>query len=204
MTNPQNQLDQIYNSYLNSICPLITIYEVLAGNCPVAIMNEIRALFTHLARDYTTKEPDIKEKEIHSAQRHLERILRDCFKYVCLAYEDQYREFILTYAHIDLTRVDNGDFLPVFKSCYTEAKNLFLEARKLEHCNTDDIAIRNAYELAFVAYTKMYALISGNNISKFVHIRRKMAIREKLNYGIGILGLIGSLITIYSFLFSGN
>jgi len=165
----------IYETYLEVVCPLITTYEVLTGEYPAPIANEIRAIFTHLAR-YNQSDLMVshRQREFRNARRHLERVLRDCFKYVCIAYDDAYKDFTRIYCRIDLNSVDNGNFLPQLSRAYANARNSFIEARHLECVNREDSEVLNLYQNAMIAYEKVYNLISGQNIVKFVCLKRKM------------------------------
>ncbi len=48
----EQQITNIYKSYLNDIAPFIILIETLDSEYPAEIMNEIRAVFTHLSRYY--------------------------------------------------------------------------------------------------------------------------------------------------------
>ena len=49
------RLAVIYETYLSIISPFIIQLETLDGEFPVEILNEIRSIFTHLARCYSTE-----------------------------------------------------------------------------------------------------------------------------------------------------
>lgn len=84
---------KIFSDYLNIVTPLITRYEVLSNTFPIGILNEMRAIFTHLAKANEASESN-KEKEINKACGHLTRMIRDAYKYNCLALENKYSQFV--------------------------------------------------------------------------------------------------------------
>ena len=93
----KERIKKIYEDYLNLIVPLIEQYEVLENEFPVGVLNEIRALFTHMAKASNTQ-GKICSKEVGKAEGHITRLLRDCYKYNCVALEKKYREYISSLA----------------------------------------------------------------------------------------------------------
>ena len=86
-----SRLSAIYETYLSVISPFIIQLEALDGEFPVEILNEIRSIFTHLARCNSTEKEQIYEENIIKAERHVKRAVLDCFKYLCVAYNiDRY------------------------------------------------------------------------------------------------------------------
>lgn len=192
----QEAIESIYHRYLTEIQPLIVTYEALDGRFPVAVLNEIRAVFTHLARCYEHGRNE--SEQLKNAERHLERVHRDCFKYLCIAYTDEYKEFMRTYRCVDLSLIDNGDFLPRFSKKYSEAKNLLIEAKKLESLNEDDILILEAYEKAANEYTEFYEMISGENLAKFIKLKRKTRFKRFIEAVGLVIGIPASIKGLFS------
>ena len=191
----------IYETYLEVVCPLVTTYEVLTGEYPVPIANEIRAIFTHLARcNRSDSSVSYRQKESRNARRHLQRVLRDCFKYVCIAYDDAYKEFSRLYCRVDLTTVDNGNFLPELSAAYAKARNSFIAARHEECAIRDDLKVLNLYQDAMIAYEKVYNLISGQNLEKFVRLKRRRFWSEVIKTFFAVIGVAASIITIFQFI----
>ena len=87
----KERIQKIYSEYLNSITPLIERYEIFENKYPVGIFNEIRALFTHIAKAENMS-GDERTREINKAESHVTRLLRDCYKYNCVALENKYIE----------------------------------------------------------------------------------------------------------------
>lgn len=93
MDNLASRYKKIYSEYLETVAPLIIRYETLVNKFPIGILNEIRAVFGHLAKYNVSEQEETKEKELSKAENHFTRLKRDCYKYLCMAYEDKYKEF---------------------------------------------------------------------------------------------------------------
>ena len=106
-----SRLSAIYETYLSVISPFIIQLEALDGEFPVEILNEIRSIFTHLARCNSTEKEQIYEENIIKAERHVKRAVLDCFKYLCVAYDEYFRRFTKLNRNVDLSFVDNGHFI---------------------------------------------------------------------------------------------
>ncbi len=119
---------EIYQTYQEVIAPLILTIEVVDGEFPIEILNEIRSIFTHLSR-YKLQN---SEKDLASAQRHVKRAVLDCYKYLCVSYFEEVKRFRHEHKGIDLTLADNGNFLPTLDEKEKQAKQLLLEAKKFE------------------------------------------------------------------------
>lgn len=87
-------MNKIYHEicfdYLNKVCESVSTYETLETTFPLGVLNEIRNLFTHLAKSEISEDSNEKNKEMENAQKHLKRAIRDSYKYNCLAYEKLY------------------------------------------------------------------------------------------------------------------
>lgn len=67
------RIESIYSSYLNVISPYIIQLEILDGEFPVEILNEIRSIFTHISRCYNTSDEKVIQSNIEKAERHVKR-----------------------------------------------------------------------------------------------------------------------------------
>lgn len=132
----EERVNKIYSKYINIITEQINRYETLMNSFPIGILNEIRAVFTHLARASFLSD-GAKEKQIEKAEGHITRAIRDCYKYNCLAIEDKYKEFM------SLKAVSEEDRLYVF-SLHEKAIDALFLARRMENSidsynNSDEI-----------------------------------------------------------------
>jgi hypothetical protein len=195
----------ICKTYIEVICPLILQYETLANRFPAEILNEIRAILTHLSKYKLSDNASVKEKNLAKAEGHIKRSRLDCYKYICTAYEDEYSKFDKMYENTDLSFVDNGEFLPRLLEARKNAVQLLLDARKtdLSIDSDDETNIGEAYEKydkAYVAYSSVYNLIN-DSYKKLENLKRKAVNKNKkaiafgiIGWIIGILGIIISII----------
>lgn len=196
----------IYQTYLNTIAPFIIQLETLDGEFPVEILNEIRAIFTHLARCSISDSISVKRDNIYKAERHVKRAILDCFKYMCVAYDDQYRDFEQLYKNIDLSVIDNGDFLPSLCKKRKLAIDYIKTARETELKSEDVDSSFSAFELAYNAYTDVYNFIKETE-EKLIRVKTKAIKKERWRRILDISGLVGTVfgivgvvLTIISFL----
>ena len=139
----------IYDAYLSVISPFIIQLETLDGEFPVEILNEIRSIFTHLARCSVTDKDIVYEENIAKAERHVKRAILDCFKYLCVAYDEYFRRFSKINRNVDLSFVDNGKFLHELNRLHIEAVNnkTFAQKKELTTENIEDVF--DDYEKAY-------------------------------------------------------
>jgi len=194
LSTEEERTRNIYRTYIEVFCPCILQYEVLGNSFPIGILNEIRAIFTHLSKYNLSDDASIKERNLSKAEGHIKRSILDCYKYICIAYEDEYIRFDKRYKNIDLSFVDNGEFLPKLIEAVNNAKHLLIEARKTDSfINSDDEANTDEaykkYEKAFDAYSSVYKLITDSFI-KFENLKRKTVTKNTISIAIGILGLV--------------
>jgi len=198
----EERVNDIYKTYINVVSPYILEYELLGNTFPIEILNEVRAVFTHLSKYYLSDDNSIKEKNISKAEGHIKRSILDCYKYICMAYEDKYTEFKKDYSRVDLSFVDNGDFLPKLLEARKNAINLMKEARKTDllitsddEAGSDEAYIK--YEKAFVAYSLVYELID-NSYKKMENLKKKAVFKDIISVSGWIIGIIGIILTIIS------
>lgn len=190
---------KIYDTYINIIAPFILQLESLDGEFPVEILNEVRAIFTHISRCCLSKTSEFYEDNIVKAERHIKRAILDCHKYMCIAYDEHYRQFDRLYKSVDLSVVDNGDFLIDLCQKRKRAVQLLQSAKHLELNGADDNDIYNCYSDTYNAYSDVYNLIE-NSYDKLEKAKRR-ANRKDIIAIIGfVIGFIGTFFSIISFL----
>jgi len=196
---------EIYKTYIDVICPYILEYELLTNEFPVEILNEIRAIFTHLSKFYLSESDVIKEKNISKAEGHIKRSLLDCYKYLCMVYDDEYKRFEKMYSRIDLSLVDNGEFLPKINESRQRAIVLMKNARKSDLAvdSDDEVNCEEAYkkyEGAFIAYSSVKELLD-NSHKKLDYLKKKVVIKDFFSISGWVIGIIGIILTIIAFIF---
>lgn len=90
---------------------------------PIEILNEVRAIMSHIAKCYEITNEELIQKNIGKAKSHMKRCVLDCYKYLCLAYSDYYENFVHKYRFTDLTVVDNGEFWSDLCETVSKAKS---------------------------------------------------------------------------------
>ena len=200
MSTTEERVKDIYKNYIEIICPYIIQCELLDNEFPIEILNEIRAIFTHLSKYYISDDISIKGKNLSKAESHIKRAILDCYKYLCYAYEDKYKEFEITYKKVDLSLIDNGEFLPKVIEGHKEALALMLDARKSDlvinsddETNVDDSYKK--YESAFNKYSSVYEFINSS-YKKLESLRKRFVLKDVFAIGGWIIGIIGILISI--------
>jgi hypothetical protein len=154
-------LASLYDEYNQTLKPLIASYEAREEKFPLPIYNEIRAFNDHVARCYhaNTKPGEI-DGELKKAERHIHRLVFDCFKYLNVSLNDYIRKFERQTRRVDLTKINNGEFYLKYKQLLDDAIKCVREAKKIESTNRQN-AFDN-YEKAFNTYCELEELIQDN------------------------------------------
>lgn len=189
---------EIYETYVKIISPFIIQLETLDGEFPVEILNEIRSIFTHISRCCLDGTPEVYEDNITKAERHVKRAILDCYKHVCVAYDEEYKRFDRLYKNVDLSVVDNGDFLTDLCLKRKLAVQRLQEAKRLEVSHGADEEVYARYAEAYDAYSDVYNLIDGSH-SKLEKARRRASKRDIFAGVFGVFGVVGTIFTILSF-----
>lgn len=140
---------EIYTKYQEIICPCIVELEVRDGEYPIEILNEIRAILTHLSRFKLQN----KESDLFSADNHVKRAILDCYKYLCVSIAENITKFRQNYRKVDLKLANNGIFLPELDRLENQAKDAFKIAKLAEIKKTDEDKQYQLYECAYNAYS---------------------------------------------------
>lgn len=159
----EKRINKIFETYNNIIAPFIVQLEANDSEFPVAILNEIRAIMGHLSKVNISSNEKIQEDNIIKAERHIKRSILDCYKYMCISYIDEYYKFDRLYKHVDLSEINNGDFLTQMCTLEASAKKSFKEAKLTELSTTaieDDVF--KAYEEAYNQYADLIYFIESN------------------------------------------
>ena len=200
LTNSYDDFQEIFANYRTLIRPFVALLELFDSEFPIEILNEIRAIFQHVARCYydgktVPTEKDIQQN-IQKAKSHINRALLDCFKYSCLTLYDEYKLFMHAYRFVDLSSLDNGEFLKTLHDLKEEAKKADKEARILEGDTGDDEAVFKAYEKAFNSSVELYKYIEKH--AKFAaNLRRKLRITTFLSALGWVVGIVSGIHAIW-------
>ena len=140
----------LYKEYNMVIKPLIAELEARTEQFPLPLFNEIRALHDHIARCYSERiSSNQVDSEIHKAERHVTRIMLDCYKCLNLSLHDEVLLFERQTKNVDLTVLQNGTFYPKYKTLRTKATKMVRKAKSLESLDTQSAldTYHNSYHL---------------------------------------------------------
>ena len=113
----KDKINKLLLEYQLRIRPLIPQIEVLDGEFPVPIFNELRGFLNHLASIALLESGQVInptsniETELDKAASHIKRAALDCYKFLCVSLEDEYNKFEKDYKDTDLSLVSDGKFI---------------------------------------------------------------------------------------------
>lgn len=205
----QSAIREIFGQYQDVVRPMIVAIEVDDVEYPIEIFNEIRAIMNHLAActywdiSNDSKASEKIDIELHNAQSHLKRAIYDCYKYSCVSVDDYYKAFSKRLKHIDLSVIDNGEFVGQLCALYDSALQALKEAKYAEHDvikkGTDEPF--NLFQIAYERYEKLREFLS-DSMSKVERTRRKQIGQGMTSIAIGVVGVVlsavGVILTILS------
>lgn len=154
----EEDIKNLYKVYNTVIKPLIAEVEARTEQFPLPLFNEIRALHDHISRCYSDDVTEEQiEKNIEKGNRHVIRIILDCYKYLNLSLHDSVMLFERQTRNIDLTVLKNGTFYPEYKSLRTQAIQTVRKAKSLEALDTQ--AALDTFQESYNVYTQLEQLI---------------------------------------------
>lgn len=159
-----NKKKEILDTYLTKISPLMIEYEDITNEFPVGIFNEVRAIFFHFAKYETLKDTSNRNREMDKAYNHMIRALRDCYKYICVAYDSVYKNFITNALQLFSENESAKDVIKQIEITHLNAIDNLTAARVLElevNSSMRDDEIFKAYQVAQENYRQLYTLIKG-------------------------------------------
>ena len=166
LTSHKESLDQAFRTYVEDIQPLIVQYELEKNEFPVAVQNEIRAIYSHLARAAVSEKDEDVERNIQKVNSHTKRAFIDCLKYSCIISLDHYVDFFNRYTGVDLSYINDGHFLPDSGALYHSAKEKLKAAKQIEgSSNEPDSVIFEHYNDAYIEFLALDEMLNSAEIS---------------------------------------
>lgn len=180
----------LYQDYNTVIKPLIAEVEARTEQFPLPLFNEIRALHDHISRCYSDNvSSEQADSEIHKAERHIVRIMLDCYKCLNLSLHDEVLLFEKQTKHIDLTVLQDGTFYPRYKTLRMKAIQTVRKAKSLESQDTN--AALDAYQQSYNVYSELETMI--DSVTPDLHWARiRFSVRRLLQVVLWILSAIAS------------
>lgn len=199
-----DDINEIYSQYLNVICPFIVALETDDTEFPIEILNEIRALTTHMARyQLATDDPAKQVENVKLAKRHIKRAILDCFKYSCLSIGLKHRSLRDDYKSADLHLIDNGSFLSKLVEKEHDAREKLLKAKEAEidgNTSTDALYVlyQEAYDATKSAYDFLYHSVDKLEFAQANTDKTKFIGKCGLWVGVigAIIGIVGLVVGI--------
>lgn len=100
----RGEIEELFEEYGSVLAPRIVEYEVEQCEFPVEVLNEIRAIYAHLYRaSVASNESDITGN-VKKAKSHSKRAVLDCYKYLCVTYDNRFHEFFKKFGYINWTK----------------------------------------------------------------------------------------------------
>jgi hypothetical protein len=188
------QVVSLYKIYQEVINPLIIEIETMKTEFPVSALNEIRSFTCHISRALNENSGVDPQKEIEKAEGHLERVLLDCYKTLIILLDDKcVGKFSKDTKNIDLTFVNNGDFIPRYNNCNKVAQDALMKAKRLDADSGKKLEALNLYQEALIRYREFESFL--DDASNGINWARKAKIKKKIKNIIwGVLAWLGSAI----------
>lgn len=179
-----------YKEYNMVIKPLIAELEARTEQFPLPLFNEIRALHDHIARCYSERiSSNQVDSEIHKAERHVTRIMLDCYKCLNLSLHDEVLLFERQTKNVDLTVLQNGTFYPKYKTLRTKATKMVRKAKSLESLDTQSAL--DTYQNSYNLYCDLENVIE--EVVPDLHWARiRFSVRKSMQVLLWILSAIAS------------
>lgn len=181
-------LEKLYQQYNDPVKPLLAEIEAVYEKFPLPLYNEIRAMNDHVARAITAEDDKKAVIQLEKAASHINRITRDCYKFLDVYYKREAERFDKLIFTIEPSTIEDFQRMADYGKLSDEATNLVEYAKKNEHLVSDEETYVN-FEKAYNAYKELHSFIVKNRRVVF-SIKRKKRIK-----------MVGSVIfSIFTFL----
>lgn len=181
-------LEKLYQQYNDPVKPLLAEIEAIYEKFPLPLYNEIRAMNDHVARAVTAVDDEKAVIQLEKAASHINRITRDCYKFLDVYYKREAERFDKLICTIEPSTTEDYQRMADYGKLSDKATNLVEYAKKNEHLVSDEETYVN-FEKAYNAYKELHSFIVNNRRIVF-SLKRKKRIK-----------MIGSVIfSIFTFL----
>lgn len=160
-----SKIEELLGEYGTVLAPKIVEYEVENCEFPIEILNEIRAIYAHLYRASISKSDEDTCSNIDKAKSHSKRAVLDCYKYLCVTYDNRYHEFFKKYSYVDWNRSGLQSDIQMIDEQRAKAVQNLRRAKTLESTektSNDSSAdsYRHLYELSYNDYLRLMQKIN--------------------------------------------
>lgn len=190
----QHLLKEIYQQYNDPVKPLLAEIEAVYEKFPLALYNEIRAMNDHVARAFTSDTDQKATQQIEKAFNHINRITRDCYKFLDLYYKQEAERFDKNICNVDPGTTAEYAKMAEYGKLSDRATELVEYAKQKEHLVSDEETYRN-FENAYLAYRELHTFIV-NNRREVMLMKRKKRIKGLGSAALSIITFVlGAILT---------
>lgn len=187
-------LEKLYQQYNNPVKPLLAEIEAVYEKFPLALYNEIRAMNDHVARAVTATDDKKAEEQIHKAANHINRITRDCYKFLDLHYKRESEKFDKSICSVEPRTTEDYVRMAEYGKLSDIATDLVEIAKKKEHLVTDEETYQN-FQNAYNAYRELHKFIVKNR-REVLFMSRKRRLKRIGAFAFSIFTfLLGCILT---------
>lgn len=165
-------LEKLYQQYNDPVKPLLAEIEAIYEKFPLPLYNEIRAMNDHVARAVTAVDDKKAVIQLEKAASHINRITRDCYKFLDVYYKREAERFDKLICTIEPSTTEDYQRMADYGKLSDKATNLVEYAKKNEHLVSDEETYVN-FEKAYNAYKELHSFIVNNRRIVFSLKRKK-------------------------------
>lgn len=165
-------LEKLYQQYNDPVKPLLAEIEAIYEKFPLPLYNEIRAMNDHVARAVTAVDDKKAVIQLEKAASHINRITRDCYKFLDVYYKREAERFDKLMCTIEPSTTEDYQRMADYGKLSDKATNLVEYAKKNEHLVSDEETYVN-FEKAYNAYKELHSFIVNNRRIVFSLKRKK-------------------------------
>lgn len=165
-------LEKLYQQYNDPVKPLLAEIEAIYEKFPLPLYNEIRAMNDHVARAVTAVDDKKAVIQLEKAASHINRITRDCYKFLDVYYKREAERFDKFICTIEPSTTEDYQRMADYGKLSDKATNLVEYAKKNEHLVSDEETYVN-FEKAYNAYKELHSFIVNNRRIVFSLKRKK-------------------------------
>lgn len=194
----KEEIDEIFRVYIEDINPFIVKFEAQKNEFPAEVLNEIRAIYGHIVRAAISENDEEVSRNIKKMKAHSKRALLDCLKYIGIIYHDEYIDFMKRYENVDLTYINNGNFIRDAVKLYNESVELWQRAKISETSNISEEELYNQYQDAYEHYIQLHELLAEAE-EDAAFLQHRASEKDKLakkSYYVGIAGVVVGILGI--------
>lgn len=192
----KKEVDEAFRVYLEDINPFIVQFEILKNEFPIEVQNEIRSMYGHLCRAAIAQDEETILRNLEKVKSHSKRALLDCYKYSCIVFLDKYDEFFRQYKNVDLSYIDDGDFLHKINILHKDVSDTLHKAKVAELSNLSAENLSMEYQTAYQKAVEMYCKLEKAKQSA-EHLKHRATTKDiisKVSFVTGVVGLVVGIV----------